>query len=166
MTISERPLTSEEKNEFERYATQARANLGMTDSNIEPNTIVQKLNDFVDQWQQERSNPFKRLLSRKPDPIDVALGLGVVWGDQIVRAFGWEWVCVLQDGQELYGVVSPNRTLVIFPTYFLKACLENPKMDCTAMLAFNMLRAGNLPELPPNGYESLMHGVQRIIPKK
>ena len=63
-------------------------------------------------------------------------------------------------------MVSPDRAIAVYPTYFIKAFLDDPRMDCTAMLAFNMLAAGKVSGLPPHGYENLIYGVVRIIPKR
>ena len=166
--MTERALTDEEKTEFATRAAQASKNLGFDENTVAPAAAVQAVNDFVDRWQSERSGALKKLFGRKPglDSVDVALGLGAVWGDQLVRRFGWEWVCVRHEEQDLYGVVSPDRSVAVYPTYFVKACLDNPQADCTAMLAFNMIEAGNVSGLPPDGYENLMMGVRRIIPKR
>ena len=169
--IQERPLTGEEEAEFKTRSEQATRNLGLAGPDITPEAAVQAVESFVDRWQDERRNPspLKKLFKRGgggPDPVDVALGLGAVWGDQLVRRFRWEWACLQQNGQDLYGVVSPDRSLVVYPTYFIKACLDEPNADCTAMLAFNMLAAGNVGQLPAKGYENLMAGVRRIVPKR
>lgn len=44
--------------------------------------------------------------------------------------------------------------------------VDDPRADCTAMLAFNMLKAGKISGLPAQGYENLMQGVHRIVPKR
>ncbi len=166
--MTERPLTDKEKTEFATRAAQTFKNLGFDPNAVAPEAAVQAVNDFVDRWQDERHGAFKKLFGRKPGPdsVDVALGLGAVWGDQMVHRFGWEWVCIQNEGQDSYGVVSPDRSVAVYPAYFLKACLDNPQADCTAMLAFNMLAAGNVSGLPAGGYENLMMGVRRIIPKR
>ncbi|WP_394793272.1 hypothetical protein [Armatimonas sp.] len=166
MAIQERPLTTEELSEFADYTHRAMINLGLADFEPEPEVAVQAVETFVDRWQAERRNPIKKLFIRSPNPVEVALGLGSVWGNQLVRRFGWEWACIQQDDQELYAVVAPDRSIAVYPTYFLKACLDDPRVDCTAMLAFNMLVAGNVSGLPVQGYENLMQGVRRIIPKR
>ena len=166
MPIQERPLTQTESDEFADYTNRAMINLGLANSQAQPEAVVQAVETFVDRWQADRRNPLKKLLARGPNPTDVALGLGSVWGNQLVRQFGWGWTCVLNDGQELFAVVSADRSIAIYPTYFIKACLDDPRVDCTAMLAFNMLAAGKVSGLPAQGYENLMQGVHRIIPKR
>jgi hypothetical protein len=168
-TIQERPLTVEEISEFEACSSQGLQNLGVNDPSVAPESIVQLVDSYVDKWQSGGFAPRKSLFGRKspvPDTVDVALGLGAVWGNQIVRRFGWEWTCLQQDGQDFYCVVSQDRGWVIFPTYFIKSCLDNPQVDCTAMLSFNMMMAGSIPENPPHSYENMMDGVHRIVPKR
>ncbi|CBN59064.1 MULTISPECIES: hypothetical protein [Kamptonema] len=165
MSIQERPLDLEEANEIQALSVETLGNLEILPS-ANPDAIVQKVDSFVDQWQTEPDSFFKKYFTHKPDPIDVALGLGIVWGNQLVRQFSWEWVCIQDDGQDWYGVVSPNRSLIIYPTYFIKACLDDSSIDCTAMLSFNMLAANDFSDLPENGYENFMQSVYRIIPKR
>jgi hypothetical protein len=166
MDMQERPLTEGEQDEFRTRANNGLTNLGLAGTEPEPKAAVQGVETFVEKWQAERRSPLKTLFRRGPDAVDVALALGAVWGDQLVRQFGWEWTCLQADGQDLYAVVSPDRSLAVYPTYFIKACLDEPNADCTAMLAFNMLEAGNVGGLPAGGYENLMAGVRRIIPKR
>lgn len=166
MATQEHPLTPSEQTAFAECAAQALGNLGLTDSTADPKTIVQAVEDFVDRWQAAQRNPLSKLHSRRPDPIDVSLGLGSLWGNQIVRQFGWEWTCIRQNGRGLHAVVAPDRSAAVFPTYFLKACLDDPRVDCTAVLAFNMMDAGKLPALPAQGYMDLMQGVRRVVPKR
>ena len=166
MAVQERALSQEELDEFADYTNRAMTNLGLAASKADPGAIVQAVEDFVERWQAKRRNPLKQLLARGPSSVDVALGLGSVWGNQLVRQFGWQWTCIQQDDQELYAVVSPDRSLAVYPTYFIKACLDDPRVDCTAMLSFNMLEAGKVTGLPAQGYENLTQSVHRIVPRR
>lgn len=167
--FQERPLTDTEKSEFSRCTAEAMRNLSINDFRSTPEEIVRSVDSFVDNWQDEKRQQRKKWFGRKPalpDTIDVALGLGAVWGNQIVRKFGWNWTCLQADGKDLYCIVSPDGAWVIYPTYFIKACLDNPNVDCTAMLSFNMMAANTLPEMPAKSLENFMAGIHRIIPKR
>lgn len=164
--IQERPLTGEERVEFSDFSARAWKLLGLRASETEPEIAVEAVNRWVDDYQSKRRGFLGRFRKDDPQMVDFALGLGAVWGDQIVRKLGWEWTCVLDKGRELYGVASPDRSLVIYPTYFLKECLADPNKDCTALLAFNMLVAGTLPAFEAGGFENLMNGVARVVPKR
>lgn len=171
MAITERALTPQEQKEIADHASRAMSNLGLTDPTASPETILQAVEDFIDHWQAERRsvNPLKKLFSRgpAPNPAATALGLGYVWGNQMVRQLGWVWTRLNKEGQgEAYSVVTADRSIAIHPTHFVKACLEDPHADCTIMLAYNMLVAGKVSGMPANGYENLMGGVRRIVPKR
>ena len=135
------------------------------DSSAGPLKCIEAVETYIDNWHKPKSGFLAKLLSRKPDSVQTALALGAVWGDQLVREFAWEWTCYQPDGQDFYCVASQDRSLAVFPTYFIKVCLDDPAIDCTATLAFNMLAAGSVPALPPGGFENLMDGVHRIVPK-
>lgn len=171
MAFTERKLTPQEQKEIVDFASRAMSNLGLTQPNMPPLDICQAIENFIDHWQDERRkpNPFKKLLSRGPTPNPLAnsLLLGYLWGNQLVRQFGWVWVCLQEERQgEAHSVVTVDRSLVIHPTRFIKACLEDPRADCTIMLAYNMMLAGEMSGMPANGYENVMWGVRRIVPKR
>jgi hypothetical protein len=171
MAITERKLNPQEQKEIADFASRAMSNLGLTQPNMPPVDICQAIEDFIERWQEERRkpNPLKKLLSRAPapNPLATSLGLGYLWGNQLVRQFGWAWTCLHKEGQgEAHSVVTADRSLVIHPTHFIKACLADPRADCTIMLVYNMLLAGEVSGMPANGYENVMWGVRRIVPKR
>ena len=156
----ERPLTAEERTDWQGCVAHGFQEFPLGDPGQAPSELIANLDHCVDEWQA----------GRRPDParsdeIDSALSLGAVWAEQMIRQFAWEWVVVIDGDQELYAVATPNRSLVIYPSHFIKACLENPTMDCTVALAFNMLSGGKDPGIPPRSYEDVMASVMRIVPK-
>jgi hypothetical protein len=161
--ISERSLTSEELSEFAAYSRKGMQLLGISEA-LAPAYVVKAVDTYIGSWQSKRRGLLSRIRSPSGDPVEQSLALGIVWGNQIVRRFQWSWVCVLIDGEERYGVVSPDRSLVIYATYFVKECLDHSTADCTVMLAFNMQAAGTLAHEAPNQYASVMRSVRRIIP--
>jgi hypothetical protein len=163
---NERALTAQELNEFRACATQGLDLLtGKCDSDT-PDAIVKALDEYVDAWHAKPTGFLGMLFNKKPDVVQASLALGSIWGDQIVKRFGWEWICLQHDNMDYYCVGSPDRALVVYPTYFVKACLDDPQVDCTAMLAFNMLAAGSIPPFPERSYENLMNGVHRVVPRR
>jgi hypothetical protein len=161
--ISERPLNAAELSQFERYR---RLGLELLDASASttPKLLVEAIDEFVDKWQNERRG-LTRMFRSRTDAVEPARGLGVVWGDQIVRHFEWSWIRAIRDGEELFGVAAPNRSLVIYAPQFIHDCLHNPRIDCTAMLAFNMQEAGNFTGCQAREYVDVMNGVYRIVPK-
>ena len=91
-----------------------------------------------------------------------------MWGDQLVRAYQWEWAIVKfhEHGDSTApGVLSPDRALAIYPIHFIIGCLQDPTVDATILLAFNMLEADTSSDTKPGSYFNLMDGVNRIIPR-
>ena len=95
--------------------------------------------------------------------------LGVAWGTQLVNAFGWSWKQVSDDEDADAGkalaVVSADQAIAIYPIDFVQFCLENPTVDCTVALAFNMLKEAKHPTFDPGELVDFMSGVQRIVPR-
>lgn len=122
--------------------------------------ILEAINGFVS------APPKKKLFSKVNNWDDRALPLGALWGEQLVREFDWEWTSVTfhdQGDSKAVGVVSSDRSLVVYPFHFIFGCLEN-KAPVTIMLAFNMLRGGEVPAFEPRGFENLMECVHHIVP--
>ncbi len=157
--LKERPLSKAEEENFKRQADYGRSLLGEeVTSDAEPAELVQRVDSYVDSWQDAEID------TEELDEMDVAKGLGALWGQQLAKAFDWTWVC-LEGAGNLYAVVSKDRALVINPVYFIKSCLEMPELDCTIMLAFNMLQEAGFDEIDEKSYENVMEGVHRVIPK-
>jgi hypothetical protein len=134
------------------------------DATANPQTVIEAIDAFVDAWQEGRRPPKKVL-----DPEDAPYALGSLWGEQLVRQFGWEWAMITfhDHGDSIApGVLSPDRSLAVYPIHFLLGCLQDSGVDCTVALSFNMLVAGNVGKLKPKEYINLMDSVHRIIPKR
>ena len=162
--ISDRPLTTDELEQFERYRDTGFEHLGMS-GRASPKLIVQAIDEYVLQW-QAKNRGFAAMLRSRPDSVEPARALAVVWGDQIVRHFDWHWTCEVRSSEERYAVCSANRSLIIYPPQFIHDCMHNPKMDCTVMLAFNMQEAGNFTGCEARAYVDVMSGIRRIVPRR
>ena len=161
---SERPIAPDEQSEFESYAQEGLRILGAQASD-EPGSIVAAVDAYVDRFQRQRPSLIGKLFGKKPNHVELSLALGIVWANQVVREFGWEWICVAKNGRDYYVIANRERSLTIYATYFIKECLDYPAADCTAMLSFNMLRAGSIAGEIPGSYASVMPTIFRIIPK-
>jgi hypothetical protein len=134
------------------------------DESADPQTVIKALDAFVDGW-QEGKRPTKEAL----DPEDAPYALGSLWGEQLVRQFNWQWGMITfhdHNNSKAPGVLSPDRSLAVYPIHFLMGCLKDSRVDCTVALSFNMLAAGKIKNLPAKGYFNLMDGVRRIVPKR
>lgn len=124
-----------------------------------PAEIVAAINAFV-------SKPPRRRSGRIDNWTDRALPLGSLWGQQLVRRFGWEWSSVTfheHDDSKAVGVFSKDRSLAVYPFHFIFGCLEN-QAPVTILLSFNMLEAGAIPAQGAKEYINLMDGVHHIVP--
>lgn len=157
--LKERPLSKAEAESFKRQTEMGAELLDLgKKSTVTPQEIVQRIDSFVDAWQDAEID------TEELDVMDVSKGLGALWAQQLIKEFKWNWVC-LEGAGNLYAVVSQDRGLIINPVYFVKSCLDMPELDCTIMLAFNMLQEGQFEEIPENSFENVMEGVHRVIPK-
>ncbi len=161
---SDRPLSGDELSQFERYRQKGFELLGSS-AGAAPDQLVKAIDEYVDEWQSKRRG-LMAMLRPRVDAVEPARALGVVWGDQLVRHFEWNWICEIRDGEEQFAVAAPNRSLVIHAPRFIHECLHDPRMDCTVMLAFNMQEEGKFTGCEPGEYVDVMSGVHRIGPRR
>lgn len=129
----------------------------------DPAKIVAAVDAFVFDWQCGDHPPASVL-----DAEDAPFRMGAVWGEQFVRAFDWEWKMVTfheHKDSTAPAVLSPDRSLAVYPTHFIMGCLQDPTVDTTILIAFNMLAASTIDSTTPGSYFNLMDGVHRIIPR-
>lgn len=122
-----------------------------------PVEIVAAINGFV------AEPPKAGFLKRVDNWNERALPLGALWGIQLVRQFGWDWIVVDDDGDKSIGIFDRIRSMGFYPFDYIFGCLESgeyPKI----LLAFNMLVANSIPPLEPGSYEDIAEGVQHIVP--
>jgi hypothetical protein len=98
-------------------------------------TVVRAIRQCMDKVRQRVPLP-----ATYGDLEQAAYALGTLWGDEIRRACGWEWV-YLQTGEgfEGWAVASPNRSHVCFPHHFVFGKLQDVQSDNTVALLFNMI---------------------------
>lgn len=163
--ISERPVDPDTLSMLQGCARDGLnlLNLAATAA-AEPRDVVEAIDAFVYAWQKGNRPPADKL-----DPQDAPYMFGGLWGEQLVKRFGWQWAMVTfhDHGNSVApGVLSPDRALAVYPIHFLIGCFQNPQVDATIALSFNMLEAGSIKRMPPaNGYFNLMDGVHRVVPR-
>ena len=161
-THTETPLAKDTLDGIAGSNAQGAALLGLSVDD-DPKKIVTAIDEFVYAWQGGK-RPSEKVI----DPEDAPFALGSLWGQQIVRRFGWEWGMITfhqHNNTKAPGVLSPDRSLAIYPIHFLMGCLRDSGVDATILLSYNMIEAGKLGELSPGSYENLMDGVHRIVPR-
>jgi hypothetical protein len=161
MKISENAPTAEMLDAIEDYAAEAARLIGLEEfEKMSSDGLVAAVDQCVRERQKGDGPEFA-------EDDEAALLLGCLWGAQLVRELGWEWVGVTFhefDDAEATGVVSPNRALAIYPFHFIFECLEN-KAPVTIQLAFDILKEGRrVPRLPPRSYENVMDNVHHDQP--
>ena len=159
----ERQLAPDELQEISMFARDGKKTVKLGFLTSDPAKVVAAVDAHIDAAQQA-------LLAGSPalseeDCTFLSLQLGCLWGQQLVKAFDWEWTCITENGDERYAVASKDRPLLMLPTYFARDCFEEPGTDCTAMLAYNMLSAQKFAEAPANGYLNVLDNVVRIVPR-
>ena len=159
MSISDTPLDGDLLSNIRDCAQEAAGLLSISlESPAE--FIVEVLDLFAYQW-QKGDRP------TVPGGMDLSLTLGSLWGEQLVRELGWQWSSVTnsETGTKMVGVVSVDRSLVIYPFHSIYACtqLEAP---VNLLLSFNMLKSGSaIPTLPPQSYVNVTDSVRHVVPR-
>jgi hypothetical protein len=83
--------------------------------------------------------------NRQPLPDDVTAALGELWGKAVAQTTGWTWAHVVRGEAKYVCLVSKDRAYACAPLNFIKAQVD-PKRETTALLFFNMIKAGKLPD--------------------
>jgi hypothetical protein len=165
MNITEEPMPAEIKDTIRGCAEDALKVLGASFDTADPSAIVEAIDVFAYRW-QKGDRPATDVVE---DGEQARLIFGSLWGEQIVKQFGWQWAKVTfhdYDDSFAFGVFSPDRSLAVYPLEFMLGCLQNPNVDVTVMLAFNMLLGGNVPKMRPavirmswRGFTALCRGI-------
>jgi hypothetical protein len=130
-----------------------------------PRVLVKAIDKFVYDWQGG-----KRAKSKAFDTLDdIPVALGCLWGTQLIRQFDWEWVLIRPRKTRLdprLAIVSPDRSLCIWPIEFITDAMEFDTIDVTIALSFNMLREGLPKPFTAKTYTDLMDKVERLVPRR
>src|SRR5262245_12049822 len=161
-THTEEPIDPSMFSSLVGAAEEAAAIVDVSPSNP-PDKVVAAIDEFVFAWQGGKRPPKKVI-----DPEDAPYAFGSLWGQQLVRKFGWEWKLVTfheHDDSTAAGVLSPDRSLAVYPIHFVIGCLQDSNVDCTILLSYNMLKGGDTGDVEPGSYFIYMDGVQAIVPR-
>jgi tetratricopeptide (TPR) repeat protein len=142
--------------------------------------IISAIESFVDRLQDEflsqeltcsislpvHSDSQAKSLSSSSEHESWVLSLGSLWGELIIAELNWRWVCFANAGNSI-ALVSQNRSQLILPYHFLRACFEEPQLDCTIKLAFEMLKKerSHREKGCDDEYDNYMESVMRVVPK-
>jgi hypothetical protein len=140
----EQDLPPELREQMRRLATDGAARLGDL-GNASPADVVARIH--------ERVGSIRPLGGGDLDGESTALGC--LWGEQICAAHGWTWVILTRADEEAYAIVPPDRRFSIFPTIFMHSKLKDRGAENTVRLVFDLLAAGDLPDVAPGTYALL-----------
>lgn len=163
--ISEEAINSKMMASLQACARDAMTVLKIAEPAADPKAVIEAIDAFVFAW-QKGNRPSPDVLAAEDAPWI----MGSLWGEQLVARFGWEWKGITfheHGNSKAAGVLSPDRSLAVYPIHFLMGCFQNPAVDATIALSFNMLEAGLAagPTVKPEDYFNLMDAVHRIVPR-
>jgi hypothetical protein len=160
--MNDEPLNDETMGSISGCANDALQVLGRSFMSADAATVVEAVDNFAYEW-QKGNRPSTDVVE---DTEQARLIFGSLWGQQLVKQFEWEWRRInFSDGSFSFGVVSPDRSLAIYPLDFILGCMQDPDVDVTVSLSFNMLLAGSVPKMKARSYTNVMEGVSRIVPR-
>jgi len=150
---SERSLSDKEREEIEEAIEFAVKDLNV-DIGQPPSVLQRKIHDYLVEYDETREVQDPDLVSH------TALGLGALWGEQICREFGWEWIVAKRGSWEGIGITDERRRFLALPLqYFDSLVLLSPdKANLPSLRLYNAIKAGNMPAANPNQYVLVAHG--------
>jgi hypothetical protein len=164
MNVTEEPVPENLMGNIRGCAKDALKVLGGDFAKADPAMVVEAIDDFAYRWQKGDRPPSNVV----EDGEEARLIFGSLWGEQLVKQFSWQWAKVTfhdYDDSFAFGVFSPDRSLAIYPLEFMLGCLQDPTVDVTVMLSFNMLCEGKVPQMKKKSYTNVMDGIHRIVPR-
>src|SRR5438046_10732205 len=88
--MSDEPLNDETMASIHGCANDALQVLGRKYAAADPATVIEAVDKFACRWQKGK-RPSTDVVE---DTEEARLVFGSLWGEQIVKQFGWEWVQV------------------------------------------------------------------------
>jgi hypothetical protein len=133
--------------EISQAAARAREFLQLR-TKASPKAAVAAINDAIEKIRRQK--PAKPI-NRK----ELAIDLGALWGEALCATENWEWRVLRVKGDgTINAVCSPSRSHAIDPISFIHRMVSSrsSEVDTTALLVFNMIKAGDLPVSVSNAY--------------
>jgi hypothetical protein len=145
---SDRPLNEDERREIGHWVAVGLQNIDVGATEQAADVVQDALRRTIDGmrgWDNDL---------RAVKLETASLIIGCLWGQTVCDRLGWEWAVVrLGPEWEGFGVVSPNRSHVVFPLQYVRQLLADLNRDQTSLLLYNMLKAGSLPPAEPGAYQ-------------
>lgn len=93
---------------------------------------------------------------------ELAFELGCLWGEELVRHLGWQWIRVQFNDQapEAVAVSSKDNSLAIYPFQTIFLYHERVLPIRVARSIDVLAEPGRVPMLPPGGLENVMDHIE------
>jgi hypothetical protein len=137
MNITDEPVSDELMGNIRACADNALRVLGDL-GKADPATIVNAIDEFAYQW-QKGNRPSTEVVE---DGEEARLIPGSLRREQLAKQFGWRWAKVSfhdEDDASTIGVLSPDRSLVIYPLDYMQAaliCRMSTLRSCCPLICF------------------------------
>ncbi len=150
MACTDRPLTSEERAEITRQ-------LGIGLKKIGADRAVAPPQDKLQELIGQSIESYRKLGRTLSDSTlqNMSKCLGCLWGQVICDEFGWTWALIKSDADEQCGVVTPNRSHVVFPLQFVHDLLNGTSPETGSVPLYHRILTGQIPVSKERGYLAL-----------
>ena len=159
MRISEKAVPAEEIAELTAFAESVYVLLAKEKPNADPIDVI---DEILYVWQQSGTIPVAELESNQ-----LIYALGTLWGNILIKQYHWSWATLTFhefNDWEGRAVVAADGSLCILPFAYIHICLAgDDEVKISASLV--ALGANIIPSFPPNSFEDVMNGLQRIVPR-
>ena len=143
--VTDRGLSDGVKQEIDESAARARDSLKLT-RHSSPSRTVEAVHEAIEMLRRRRR-------VSKNEKSQFAIDHGALWGEALCAATGWEWRCVqLTVEDEVVAVCSGTRSHAVDPIRVIYRVLTTAKADNNALLLFNMIVSGELPQAAEAGF--------------
>ncbi|MFO0935919.1 MAG: hypothetical protein U0798_05315 [Gemmataceae bacterium] len=150
--VNEQPFLKEHRQSLKECIFEAKALLGPHYSIATPLQLVKGIQDYFHRWHLDRVAE-----SKSDEQIGrTQMIFGSLWGEQLVKRLAWQWALIrFHDQSFMFGVVSPDRSLVTYPFESIQILMNNPKSGLDLVHAFRFLIDGELPVTKPGSYTTV-----------
>ena len=133
--------------------------LGNLKASDPPEDIIAEIDRYLMSLQERDSIPLDAW-------YEFYTPLGALWGEQIGRTYGWEWEKVWLDehkGDFVYAIVSPNRSMVIFPFRYFIDCVESGKTVAVSQVYYALGENRRLLGFPEDSYTDILTNLAYLV---
>ena len=142
------PVDAEVRSDIDAFAGRGLSRLGVG-VDAPPDEVVELLQAHLAAVASGKS----KLGARQRTTVQMELGCA--WGEQLHRAFGWQWARVAVPAGGGLALVSPDRALAHYPFDAVAPWLKRRAGSPALLLLFNMIAEGNVPPAPEGALTTL-----------